>query len=146
MVALKYLEFKKHVNPYAHVRVFNSIVKVNVKTFKKYIINEFSYTLKNKTLNWCHNYMLKYPNCIFLELTHAFCKCHGKIDEQVYMELKNMKHEETEKVKFYYEWIQKLAHGLQVLTINNFLITMFKAILQSYFIITTRRIKWSTLQ
>jgi hypothetical protein len=57
-----------------------------------------------------------------------------------------MKQEETKKVEVYYEWIQKLAHGLQVLTINNFLITMFKASLQSYFIITFRRIKWSTLQ
>jgi hypothetical protein len=36
------------------------------------------------------------------------------------MELNNMKHEEIKKVEVYYEWIQKLAHGLQVPTTNNF--------------------------
>jgi hypothetical protein len=30
------------------------------------------------------------------------------------MELKNMKQEETKRVEFYYEPIQKLAHDLQV--------------------------------
>jgi hypothetical protein len=43
------------------------------------------------------------------------------------MELKNMKQEETKKVEVYYERIQKLAHGLQVPTEDNFLITMFRA-------------------
>jgi len=46
MVALKYPNFKKNVNLDAHVRVFNFVVKVNVETYKKYIINAFSYTLK----------------------------------------------------------------------------------------------------
>jgi hypothetical protein len=73
--------------------------------------------------------MSKFPDCIFLELTHAFCKCHWKIqnDEQIYMELKNMKQEETKRVEVYYEWIQKLAHGLQVLTTYNFLTIVFRA-------------------
>jgi hypothetical protein len=31
-----------------------------------------------------------------------------------------MKSEEIEKVEVYHEWIQKLAHGLQVPTIDNF--------------------------
>ncbi len=41
--------------------------------------------------------MLEFLNCIFLKLTHAFFKCHQKTqnDEQIYMEMKNMKHEET---------------------------------------------------
>jgi hypothetical protein len=43
------------------------------------------------------------------------------------MELKKMKQEEIEKVKVYYEQIQKLAHGLQILTTNNFITIMFKA-------------------
>jgi hypothetical protein len=47
------------------------------------------------------------------------------------MELKNMKHEETKKVEVYYEHIQKLAHGLQVPTINSFLTIVFRAGLQS---------------
>jgi len=42
------------------------------------------------------------------------------------MELKNMKQEEIEKVEIYYEWIQKMAHGLQVRTIDNFLTIVFK--------------------
>jgi hypothetical protein len=45
-------------------------------------------------------------------------------DEQMYMELKQ---EETQKVEVYYEWIQKLAHGLRILNINNFLIIMLRA-------------------
>jgi hypothetical protein len=41
------------------------------------------------------------------------------------MELKNMKQEEIERVEVYYERIQKLTHGLQIPTTNNFLTTMF---------------------
>ncbi len=36
-VALKY--FKKIVDPYAHVKVFNYVMKANVKTFEEYTIN-----------------------------------------------------------------------------------------------------------
>jgi hypothetical protein len=43
------------------------------------------------------------------------------------MELKNMKQEETKRVEVYYERIQKLVHGLQIPTIDNFLIIVFKA-------------------
>ncbi len=50
-VAIKYLDFKKNADPNAHVRVFNSIMKANVKTFEKYIINAFDYMLKDTTLN-----------------------------------------------------------------------------------------------
>jgi hypothetical protein len=78
MVAFKYLDFKKDVDLDAHVRLFNSIVKANVKTFEEYIINAFSYTLRDTTSNWCHNYMSEFPNYIFSELTHAFCKHHQK--------------------------------------------------------------------
>jgi hypothetical protein len=61
------------------------------------------------------------------------------------MELKNMKHEEIERVEVYYEQIQKLVHGLQVPTIDNFLTIVFKTGLQLYFIIIITRMKWSTL-
>jgi hypothetical protein len=49
-----------------------------------------------------------------LKLTQTFYKRHRKTqnDEQIYMELKNMKQEEIERVEVYYEEIQKLAHGL----------------------------------
>jgi hypothetical protein len=36
----------------------------------------FSYMLIDTTSNWCHNYTWKFLNCIFLELTQAFCKRH----------------------------------------------------------------------
>ncbi len=43
-VTFKYPDFKKDVDPNAHVRVFKYVVKVNAKTFEKYIINAFTYT------------------------------------------------------------------------------------------------------
>ncbi len=51
MVAFKYPNFKKVVNLDAHVKLFNSIIKVNAKTFEMYIINAFSYTLRDTTLD-----------------------------------------------------------------------------------------------
>jgi plasmid replication initiation protein len=78
MVALKYLDFKKDVDPNVHVRMFNFVIKENAKTFEEYIINAFNYTLRDMTLDWCHNYMSEFPSCIFSKLTHAFCKCHSK--------------------------------------------------------------------
>jgi hypothetical protein len=59
---IKYLNFFLNVDPNVHVKVFNFIVKINVETFEKYIINAFSYTLKDMTLDWCHNYMSKFLN------------------------------------------------------------------------------------
>jgi hypothetical protein len=50
-VTLKYLDFKKDVDPNAHVKVFNFIVKEKIETFEEYFINAFSYMLKNTTLN-----------------------------------------------------------------------------------------------
>jgi hypothetical protein len=57
MVALKYPDFKKDVDPDAHVKVLNFVVKKNVETFEKDIINVFIYMLRDITLDWCHNYM-----------------------------------------------------------------------------------------
>jgi hypothetical protein len=52
----------------------------------------------------------------------------------------------NEKVEVYYEQIQKLGHGLQVPTINNFLTIIFRMGLQSYLRIATLGMKGSTLQ
>ncbi len=92
-VVFKYPDFKKDVDPDAHVKVFNFVVKANAKTSKEYIISAFSYTLRDTTSNWWHNYMSKFLDCIFSELTHAFYKRYQKIqnDKKIYMELKNMK-------------------------------------------------------
>ncbi len=57
-----------------------------------------------------------------------------------------MKQEENESVQVYYEWIQKLAYGLQLQTTNSFLTTVFKAGLQSYFRITTTGMKQLTIK
>ncbi len=145
---VKYLDFKNDVDLDVHVRMFNFVIKRNVETFEKYIINAFSYMLRDMTSDWCHNYMSKFPNFIFSELTQAFCKCHQKIqnNNQIYMELKNMKHEGIKRVEVYYGWIQKLVHGLQIPTIDNFLTIVFRANLQSYLRITTARMKRSTFQ
>ncbi len=77
-VAFKYPDFRKEVDLNAHVRMFNFIVKENPIFFKEYINNVFSYMLRDITLDWCHNYMSKFPNYMFLEFTHAFCKCDRK--------------------------------------------------------------------
>ncbi len=49
-------------------------------------------------------------------------------------------------MEVYYEWIQKLAHGLQVLTTNIFLTIVVRVNLQSYLRIMIARMKRSTLQ
>jgi hypothetical protein len=38
-----------------------------------------------------------------------------------------MKHEAIKRVEVYYEWIQKLTHGLQVPTIDNLITIVFRA-------------------
>jgi hypothetical protein len=72
MVALKYFDFKKDVNRDAHVRVFNFVVKVNIEAFKKYIINAFSYTLRDRASDWCHNYMSEFFTILFGSLFKHF--------------------------------------------------------------------------
>jgi hypothetical protein len=51
MATLKYPNFKKDVDQDAHVRMFNYVVKTNVETSEKYIINVFSYMLRDTTLD-----------------------------------------------------------------------------------------------
>ncbi len=50
-VALKYPNFKKDVDPNAHVKVFNFTIKVNAEISEEYIINVFSYTLTDTASN-----------------------------------------------------------------------------------------------
>jgi hypothetical protein len=68
-LALKYLDYKKDAYPNVHMRVFNTTIKTIGETYEEYIINAFSYTLKNMALNWYNNYMLEFPNYSFYELT-----------------------------------------------------------------------------
>jgi hypothetical protein len=69
MVVFKYHDFKKDVDPNVHVRMLNFVIKINAKTFEKYIINVFNYMLRDTTSDWWHNYVSNFPYCIFLELT-----------------------------------------------------------------------------
>jgi len=60
-----------------HVKMFNFAMKVNEKNYEQYIVNAFSYTLKDTTLNWCHNYMSKkFDYSTFSKFTQTFCKRH----------------------------------------------------------------------
>ncbi len=55
-----------------HIKVFNYAIKTNAQTSEEYIINVFSYTLRNMTLDWHHNYMSKNFDCIFQSLHMHF--------------------------------------------------------------------------
>jgi hypothetical protein len=70
--------------------VLNAIIRTNGKTSMEYIINAFNYKLKETTSKWFHNYMLKFLNYSFFELTKMFCKHRRKMqnDEHIYMKLK----------------------------------------------------------
>jgi hypothetical protein len=88
-----------------------------------------------------------YLNCTFVELQLAFHYRFGIIqnDEQIYTQLKNMKHEENEKVEVYYERLLKLANSFQHKTTNSFLIIIFKFELQPYICVTTIGMKKETM-
>ncbi len=71
-IVFMYLDFKKDVDPNVHVKVFNFVVKTNVETSEKYIINVFNYMLKYTTSYWCHNYILKFLDYVFWSLHKHF--------------------------------------------------------------------------
>jgi hypothetical protein len=64
--------------------------------------------------NRCNNNNGNYLDYIFTKLQLAFSKRYRKVqnDEQVHLQLKNMKHEKDERVKVYYERLLKLANSL----------------------------------
>jgi hypothetical protein len=64
-IPLKYPNYKKDVNLNVHIKMFNFAMKVNGKTSGEYIINSFRYMLRDTTLYRCHNYMLKFLDCVF---------------------------------------------------------------------------------
>ncbi len=63
------------------------------------------------------------PNHRFVDLKQAFCRYYMIMqnDEQVYLQLKNLKLESTERIKVYYAIILKLVNSLQIFTIHDFL-------------------------
>jgi hypothetical protein len=112
---LNYPKYVKDFNPNAHVKVFKAAIKANNETNDAKNINLFSFTFRDIMSNWCNNYMRDYPNCIFVKLQLVFCKWYIKVhnDEQVYLQLKNMKHEKNERMEVYYERLLKFANNLQ---------------------------------
>jgi hypothetical protein len=83
----------------------------------------------------------------FVELQLAFCKRFNTIqnNEQVYLQLKNMKQANNERMEVYYERLLKLANSFQHKTTNSFLIIIFKFELQPYICVTTIGMKKETM-
>jgi hypothetical protein len=57
-----------------------------------FIINLFSFTLKDIIFEWGENCVQDHPKCTFEELEQAFCKRFRvvKNDEKIHMQLKNI--------------------------------------------------------
>jgi hypothetical protein len=111
---LKYHEYKKDSNMDVHVKVFKATIKTNGETINEEITNMFNFKLKDNASNWCNNYMRNHPHYRFVDLEHTFCK-HYKIihnDEQMYLQLKNLKYGTTKKVEVFFERLLKLANNL----------------------------------
>jgi hypothetical protein len=70
MVIIKFLDFRKGVDPNVHVRVFSYVIKANVETSKEYTINAFSFTLRNITSYWCHNLHVKNYFTVLFQSLH----------------------------------------------------------------------------
>ncbi len=92
--------------------------------------------------------MGEYLGCIFAELQLAFCKKLQKSsnNEQVYLQLKNMKQEKNERMEVYHERLLKLANSLQHKTINSFSTIVLRSELQPYMSVTIIDMKKKTLQ
>jgi hypothetical protein len=67
------------------------------------------------------------PNYRFADLEQNFCR-HYRImqnDEQVYIQLKNLKQESIERIEVYYERLLKLVNNLKTSITDSFLTVMF---------------------
>jgi len=141
------LEYVKDFNLDVHVKIFKIAIRANSEIDYAKIVNVFNFTFKNIVSNWCNNYMGDYPNYNFAKLQLVFNKKYKKFqsDEQVYLQLKNMKQKKNEKMEVYYERLLKLANSLQQKTTYSFLTTILKYGLQPYLHVTTC-MKRETLQ
>jgi hypothetical protein len=70
MRPLNYHEYKKDIDPNAHVWIFNITIKANGEIKDEKIMNMFSFTLKDIAFDWywCSNYMNNYPSYKFVDL------------------------------------------------------------------------------
>jgi hypothetical protein len=90
---LNYPKYVKDSNPNAHVRIFQTVIKTNSETNDARIFNLFNFTLRDTMFDWCNNYLGNYLDCTFVKLYLTFYERYKKVqnDEQVYLQLKNMK-------------------------------------------------------
>ncbi len=114
MTPLKYHEYKKDYDMDVHIKVFKVMIKTNGETINEEIKNMFNFKLNDNASYWCNNYMRNHPHYRFANLEHVFCKHYMIVhnDEQMYLQLKNLKHETTKKVEVYYEKSLKLVNSL----------------------------------
>lgn len=111
---MNYLEYKKNFDPNVHVQVFKVTIKVNGEMVDEEIANLFKFTLRDNAFNWCNNYMWDNPNYKFANLEQALCRCYQKVqnDEQVYLQLNNLKQESIERIEVSCETLLKLLNSL----------------------------------
>ncbi len=102
---MNYLKYKKDSNIDVQVQVFKVVIKANSEIIDEEITNLFNFTLKDNTYDWCNKYMRDNPNCRFVDLEQTFYRRYQTMqnDEHVYLQLKNLKQESTERVEVYYE-------------------------------------------
>jgi len=143
---LNYTKYVKNFDLNARVKVFKATIRVNGKIEYAKIVNMFSFTFRDFVFDWCNNYMGDYPNCTFAKLQLTFCKQFRTFqnDEQVYLQLKNMKQKKNEKVEVYYAILLKLANSLQHRTTYSFLTIVFKS-KQPYLYVAITNMKKKTL-
>jgi hypothetical protein len=67
-----------------------------------------------------------------------------KINEKVYMELRNLQQQVGEWAKVYYEHLLQVTNCLHVRTINVFITTIFRTSLLPYLTLATKGMKGNT--
>jgi hypothetical protein len=111
---LQYPTHVKDIDHDAHIRVFKKLIIANGETMEANIINLFGFTLQENTSKWGENFVQDHFNYTFDQLEQKFCNFLWivKIDEEVYMQLKNLQQQVGKRIKVYYEHSLKLVDCL----------------------------------
>jgi hypothetical protein len=144
---LQYPNYIKEIDPNAHIRLFKKAIKANGEIVEVDIINMFGFILRDNIYEWDENYVQDHPNYTFEELEQTFCKLFiiVKNNEEVYIQLHNIKQQTTKCVEVYYEHLLKLVNCLHVRAIYVFLTTIFRASLLPYLKLAIAGMKINTL-
>jgi hypothetical protein len=110
---LQYPIYIKEIDPNAHIRLFKKAIKANGEIVEVDIINMFGFILRDNIFEWDENYVQDHPNYTFEELEQTFCKLFiiVKNNEEVYIQLHNIKQQTTKCVEVYYEHLLKLVES-----------------------------------